>query len=143
MRIVILFLLALVAATRLAAAESDPPRVRVIVHPRTQVSVLDRKYVADAFLKKRSRWDDDRAILPVDQAPRSALREHFSRQLLGRPTEAVRRYWSQLVFSGRGLPPPELRSDEAVVNYVKSHPGAIGYVSANANVDGVRVVEVR
>jgi len=122
---------------------ADTPGVVVLVHPDSRVTTLDRKFVADAFLKKRTRWSDDSAIHPVDQAPRSSVRARFSRAVVGRSTEAIRRYWSQLVFSGRGLPPPELRNDAAVVAYVASHRGAIGHVPADANVQGPRVVELR
>ena len=43
-------------------------------------------------------------------------------------------------FSGRDVPPPELESDEAVVNYVLEHRGAVGYVSGAAKVRGAKVV---
>jgi hypothetical protein len=54
----------------------------------------------------------------------------------------VRRYWAQRVFSGRGVPPPELANDSEVVKFVAAHSGAIGYVAADAALAGVKVVEV-
>jgi hypothetical protein len=49
----------------------------------------------------------------------------------------------QRIFAGRGLPPPELESDEAVLRYVRSRPGAVGYVSERAELGGVKVLGVR
>ena len=143
-----LVLVVVVAAAAVVGARPSPSRadesgLRVIVHPESRVISLDRKFVSDAFLKKRTRWSDDSVIRPVDQGPRSAVRRRFSVEVVGRPVEAVRRYWSQLVFSGRGLPPPELASDLAIVAYVTSHPGAIGYVSEAVDLRGARVVQVR
>jgi hypothetical protein len=55
----------------------------------------------------------------------------------------VRSYWQQLIFSGRDVPPPELDSDADVVKYVSKHAGAIGYVSGNGDLAGVKVVIVK
>jgi hypothetical protein len=57
--------------------------------------------------------------------------------------QAVKSYWQQVIFSGRGVPPPELESDEAVIRYVLRFPGAVGYVSGTADVRGVKVLAVR
>ena len=63
--------------------------------------------------------------------------------MLSRSLEAVRTYWQQMIFSGRELPPPELRSDEEVVGYVLRRPGAIGDVSAGADLHGAKVLTLR
>ena len=64
-------------------------------------------------------------------------------QVLRRSPEAVRNYWQQRIFTGRGVPPPELASDEAVLAYVREHRGAVGYVSAAAETSSVKVLELR
>jgi ABC-type phosphate transport system substrate-binding protein len=115
----------------------------VIVNAANAVDRLDKRFVAEAFLKKRTRWGDDRAILPVDLGHKNTARSAFSHDVLGRDVTSVRRYWAQLVFSGRGVPPPELASDGDVIKYVAAHSGAIGYVAPGAALSGVRVVEVR
>jgi ABC-type phosphate transport system substrate-binding protein len=118
----------------------------VVVHRKNKATALDKKALAQVFLKKRTQWSDDSVILPVDQSKSSAVREQFSEEVLGRSVAAVRAYWNQLVFSGRGVPPPELGSDEEVLRYVGQHAGAIGYVSAASDVDAatnVKIVQVR
>jgi ABC-type phosphate transport system substrate-binding protein len=126
-----------------AAVADDEPTIIVIVHPKSSVTRLDRKFLANAFLKKKTRWSDDTAIRPVDLASSSAVRREFSERFLGRTVTKVRRYWNQVVFSGRGVPPPELDSEAEVVEYVTTHKGAIGYVSDQADLDGAKVVQVR
>lgn len=134
--------LAVVVAFATPARAETPAGVRVIVGADSHESKLDRRTVAELFLKKRTRWDDDHAVLPVDLKQDSRVREKFSKDVLGRDVSSVRRYWAQLVFSGRGVPPPELESEAEVVKYVASHAGAIGYVSASAKLDGVKAIEV-
>ena len=60
----------------------------------------------------------------------------------GRKTSAVRSYWLQAIFSGRGVPPPEKASDGDVIAHVKEHVGAIGYVSSAAATAAVKVLKV-
>jgi ABC-type phosphate transport system substrate-binding protein len=133
---------AIVLAPRSPATAEPAGGFRVIVNPANPVDKLDRRVVSDAFLKKRTRWEDDRAIQPVDLGQRTSVRGAFSREVLGRDVASVRRYWAQLVFSGRGVPPPELATDGDVVKFVAAHGGAIGYVAAGAALAGVKVVEV-
>ena len=120
-----------------------PPAFRVIVNAKNPIERVDKRFVADVFLKKRTRWSDDSVVQPVDQSAKSRVRDGFTQGVLDRTVSAVRRYWAQLVCSGRGVPPPELANDDDVVNYVSTHAGAIGYVSATTNVAGTKVVEVR
>ncbi len=40
----------------------------------------------------------------------------------------VERIWQQRIFSGRASQPILLDSDQAVVDYVRANPGAIGYI---------------
>ncbi|MEK7358198.1 MAG: phosphate ABC transporter substrate-binding protein, partial [Bdellovibrionota bacterium] len=63
--------------------------------------------------------------------------------ILDRSVPAMRNYWQQLIFSGRGVPPPELESDRAVVDYVSRHADAIGYVSPQANVRQNKIVTIK
>jgi hypothetical protein len=89
------------------------------------------------------RWQLEVTLLPVDQKSGTVVREVFSRAVLRRSTAAVRSYWMQRIFSGREVPPPELDGDSAVVGYVASHAGAVGYVSTSANVSSVKALVVR
>jgi ABC-type phosphate transport system substrate-binding protein len=124
------------------AAAADPAALRVIVNAKNPAKMIDKRELAEAFLKKRTRWDDDTAILPVDLNQRSSVRERFSHDVLGRDVASVRRYWAQIVFSGRGVAPPELASEADVVKYVAAHAGAIGYVASGTDLTGVKAVEV-
>jgi hypothetical protein len=116
---------------------------RVIAHPQAPVSTVARSFVADAFLKKTVLWPNGVVIRPVDLRADSPVRRRFVEDLLGRTVAAVRNYWQQIIFAGRGVPPPELDSDAAVVDFVISNPGAIGYVSDGANVGTVKVLIVK
>ena len=137
-------LLLLAAPTRATAEPIQKPITYVvIVHPKNKVKSVGRKFLADAFLKKRTRWDDDRKIMPVDLKHSAPLRSRFSEEVVGRSVTAIKSYWRQVVFSGRGLAPPEMEKEEGVIAFVRKHEGAVGYVSSDADLDGVKVISVR
>jgi hypothetical protein len=140
LRIGVFTLVALAAVAE--AADSRRSEYVLILHPAIPVSRLDRKFVAEAFLRRTTRWPDATPIRPVDLGPDAPPRVRFSLEILSRSVASVRSYWQQQIFSGQGLPPPELADDTAVVFYVLSHPGAIGYVAAGTSLNGARAVEV-
>ncbi len=115
---------------------------RVVVHASNAASTLPRAELARLFLKKTSAWPDGRTAQPVDQGENAPARRLFSKAVLDRDVPAVRAYWQQQIFSGRGVPPPEKSSDADVLAYVRANPGAVGYVSAGAEL-GASVKELR
>jgi ABC-type phosphate transport system substrate-binding protein len=124
-------------------AASGADGFRIIVNPDNPIGSLDRRFLTDVYLKKTTRWPSDEAIRPVDLGPGSPIRRAFSDDVLKRSVSAIKSYWQQMVFSGRGVPPPELDNDGQVVRFVLKNRGAIGYVSDGADVAGAKIVPVR
>ena len=140
MRTNLLALVLFVLATPFLASAAEP--FRVIAHPETKVTSVDRDFLKDVFLKRATRWPGDEVVRPVDHAPDTAVRRKFSQDVLGRSVTAVKSYWHSAIFAGRDVPPPELDTDAQVIAYVQKHPGAIGYVSATADISGVKLLTV-
>jgi hypothetical protein len=126
----------------LAFGQNPAPTYRVVVHPSNVISSIDRKFIADAFLKKIIRWPEGDVVRPADLEPDASARRRFSQEVLGRSVTAVKSYWQQAIFSGRDVPPPEL-SEAEVIRYVLKHPGGIGYVSGSVDLGGAKVLMVR
>jgi len=117
--------------------------LRVIINPDNATSAVDRKFLAEAFLKKVTRWPNDELIRPVDQESSSPARHAFSDSVLKRSVAAVKSYWQQMIFSGGTVPPPEFDSEGDVVKFVLKNRGAVGYVSAGVNLQGAKILTVR
>ena len=116
---------------------------QIIGNPHNPVDTVDRQFLEDAFLKRKTSWPDGATIRPVDLAPDAPARRQFSDDVLRRPVDAIRSYWQQRIFAGRELPPPELKTDAEVVGYVMRVPGALGYVSNGAALNGAKLLTVR
>jgi ABC-type phosphate transport system substrate-binding protein len=137
-------LLALAGAPAAASAQgSGASGYKIIINSASSVSVVSRKELAGVYLKKTAKWRDGTLAVPVDLPEDAPARAGFSRDVLGKPTQAVKAYWNQQIFSGRSAPPAEKRSDADVVAFVRSTPGAVGYVSASTPTPGVKLLAVR
>ncbi len=125
-----------------AATAQSAPAFLVVVHRGNPVASLGRTDVSRMFLKEVARWPGGQPVEPVDQTVSSPVRAAFSQAVHRRSPQSVASYWRQLVFSGRGLPPPEQRSDADVVRFVAGHAGGIGYVSPSATLTNVKTLQV-
>ncbi len=138
-------LFVLVAAVLAAGPGKDSSAAeafRVIVHPDVKGSQMPRPVLAAIFLKQALRWGDGRPVAPVDQSTQSAVRRQFSTDVLKQGIVEVQVYWQRKITAGL-VPPPVKTSDEDVVAFVASTPGAIGYVSSSVSLPAtVREVTV-
>ncbi len=115
---------------------------KVIAHRDNPVDFLSKAQASRLLLKKVTKWDDGTKAQPIDLPSDSPIRKLLSEQIHGRSVGAIKSYWQQKIFSGRAVPPPEKKTDAEVVAFVRSNRGAIGYVSVNAAVSSVKVLEV-
>ncbi len=124
----------------LAAA---PQGYKVVAHSKVPADRLTRAEISKLFLKKSTKWSDGSAVVPVDQALSSQVRDAFSRDVHGKGAAAVDAYWQKQIFSGRDLPPVTKANDAEVLAYVRANSGAIGYVSTTADTGSLKVIEVQ
>jgi hypothetical protein len=137
-----------VLCASLAAAMSSPRVLaaqgfKVVVNPDVDLVDIGQTSLSNLFLKKDRKFSTGIEAAPVDLSAGDAARGAFSKAVHGRPTNAVVKYWVQQVFSGKETPPLSKDSDEAVVAYVKSTRGGIGYVSEGAATPGVKVLKLK
>lgn len=115
----------------------------VIVNASNPVSTMPKDDVAKLFLKKTVSWQSGRPVAPVELPTTAKAREAFAREVLNKSIAQVKSYWQQQIFSGRDVPPPEKQSENDVVAYVRSNPGAIGYVSKGVDIGrGVKALSL-
>ncbi len=115
----------------------------VVVNEANAADSMAKANLAKIFLKKITRWDSGAKVQPVDQAESRSVRESFTKSVHGRNVHAIKAYWQKMIFSGKATPPLEHDSDSQVVEYVRKHPGAIGYISTGTSIGtGVKVLHV-
>ena len=111
--------LALALASSLSQAHADD--LYIVANPSPSVTPAD---IREIFLGEK-QFAGSVKIVPVDN---SAAQADFLGKVMKMDTAKYNASWTKKSFRD-GLNPPVLKSGDAeVLNYVKSTPGAIGYV---------------
>lgn len=132
-------LIASLAVTQTARAQD----LIVIVNDAVPVTSLTVDELGRVFQKERVRWSNGLTLEPVDLIEQANTRERFSRMVYNKTTAQMKSWWQTQIFAGRAVPPVELPTEAMVVEYVRSHAGAIAYVSANTwTGEGVRRIRL-
>jgi ABC-type phosphate transport system substrate-binding protein len=130
------------ARTSLAQAPGAESFV-VVVNASNPATRIERELLSKLFLKRVAKWPHGAAVLPVDLSVSEMSRVQFTQSVHRKSVGAVRAFWQQQIFSGRDVPPPEKGTESDVLTYVRSNPGAVGYVSSSIPLnEGVKAIPV-
>jgi ABC-type phosphate transport system substrate-binding protein len=120
-----------------AAAMAD---VVAVVSAKSSITALSKSQLADIFLGKTNRFPDGTQAAPIDQAEGSAARDEFYDKIVGKTAAQIKAYWSKIIFTGRGQPPPTVSNPAEMKKRISDNPAAIGYLDRSMVDDSVRVV---
>jgi ABC-type phosphate transport system substrate-binding protein len=126
-----------------SASDSGETGFKIIVHPDNQVDALSRAFLRNAYLKKSTQWGHGGTIRPLDLSSKLPARDQFTHEVIKKTPAQLKTYWNQQIFSGKGVPPPEVESVAAAIAYVLANPGAVGYLPANADPGKAKVVRIK
>jgi len=112
----------------------------VIVHPDNPMTRISRKDVSDMFLGRQRTFPTGDPALVLEANRNSSIRETFFLRLNGMAIKRLNAYWARLQFSGNVQPPPEMENSQAVLEAVRRHQNAIGYINAGILDDTVKSV---
>lgn len=116
----------MLAAATARSAQAEP--VAVIVAAGTSLQGVDIDELAQVYRRRKLFLGASR-VQPINLPANHPLRRWFSQAVLKQSPEDMESYWQGQYFNGVS-PPFVLASEEAVIRFVASTPGAIGYVSA-------------
>jgi ABC-type phosphate transport system substrate-binding protein len=111
----------------------------IIANPKVPLDGISIEDLTLDYLIQKNSWSNGVAIVPINREPSSPSRAFFCEQLFNRSANDMTEYWDRLRFMGK-FPPQVQTSDQAVLAFVRSVPGAIGYVDDDFKVSGVKVL---
>jgi hypothetical protein len=83
----------------------------------------------------------DRPIIPVNLPKGNSLRKAFMEQVLAHPDDKFIAYWTVRRYIGQGTPPREFSTVAEQIEFLRTTPGAVGYVHDVADLKpGLRVI---
>lgn len=119
----------LVALACCAASGTLLADIAVVVHPSNPLNSLNEDDVRRIFMGRMRLFPDSgQSIEAVDQEEGHATFADFYETIARLTPAKLKRQRASYLFSGKGRLPATLVGDAAVIEYVASHPGAIGYV---------------
>lgn len=130
-----LVVLALASAS-MGLAQADAV---VIVHPSNAVN-MDDEQVSKIFLGQTKTFPGGAEATPVDNKE-GPLREDFGNKVLKKSPAQLKALWARQIFTGGAKPPRELASEDEVLKFVASTPGAIGYIDSSKANSSVKVLK--
>lgn len=80
------------------------------------------------------------SVNPINQTGDTDASSEFNKLLLNRSSSQVKAYWSKLVFTGKGMAPKEVNSNQQMIEALKADPEAVGYIDASAATGDVKVL---
>lgn len=100
----------------------------VVANSQSGINKLSRDEVINIYLGRFRQLSSGVAAQPVDLPPAHADKARFYRLLVNKELAEINAYWSRLIFSGRTTPPRAVKGQEELLNFIRTTPGAIGYV---------------
>ncbi len=134
-----LFSSIIVLAVSLSALSANAEIV-VVVNPASSLDKLSDEDIGRLFLGKIKTFPNGKSATALNQNTDTTARGEFDSGVLGKSSQQLKSYWSQLIFSGKGKPPKEVGGDADMLKAVAADPQAIGYDSSSAVDSSVKVV---
>ena len=113
--------------------------VVVIVNPANSAAI-DEEQIAKIFLGQTKTFSNGSEATPIDQKE-GPVREEFGNKLLKKNPSQLKAQWARQIFTGGAKPPKEMASDDEILKFVASTPGAIAYVDSSKVNKSVKVVK--
>lgn len=113
--------------------------VAVIIHPDNDAQ-LTTEDIAKIYLGKIKRFPNGNLAVALDRAEGTDVRIKFLESTVGKDETKMKSYWSRLIFTGKGIPPKVVESDQEVRELVSRNPDIIGYIDSSAVDNTVKVI---
>ena len=112
----------------------------IVVNPAYSGNSISTAEVRNLFQGKSNKLPNGVRAKMVDLPSGNAARAEFLSEVLHQSESELNRYWSRLIFSGKGRPPEVLDSADAVKRWVALNPEGIAYINSKDVDRSVKVV---
>jgi hypothetical protein len=114
----------------------------VIANPSVGLSSISADDLKGVYLTTKTSLPDGSHIEPV-LVDGGEAHEAFLKTCIGRSNSALRSYYRSLAFTGKAFIPRTFDNEAQAVAYVARHKGTLAYVSAGADITGVKTLAVK
>jgi len=113
----------------------------LVANVDNEVTSINRVQAERMFLGKKRRWPDGKkASVIINENPE--IYESFSHTVLRRSPHQFLNFRKKMLFRGQGMPPPTVKTDRDVIEFVAGHVGGLGYVDPEAVTLAVKIISI-
>jgi ABC-type phosphate transport system substrate-binding protein len=118
--------------------------VVVIANEGVPVNSISAAALKDIYTGRTAYWPDGQRVEIAVLADQTGGKTDAAlAEASGMDASHFRTFWQRIVFSGRGQQPDKVTDAAALVTFVASNKGAIALVPADADLKGVKIIEVK
>ena len=116
--------------------------ILIVANKSVQAESIKKAELKDIFLGNTIKWGDKSKINIVVQK-NSDAHDEFVKEVTRKSASQFRNYWKKMVFTGKGSSPKSFDKSDELLAYIAATDGAIGYIAANVQPDGVKVIKIQ
>lgn len=106
--------------------------------PAAPYSLADTRAV---FTMQQRFWPNGDAIQVFTLSDSDPIHKDFVKNSLDMFPHQLRRVWDRMTFSGTGIAPTQLDSEQEMIDKIANTPNSIGYLTKRPNNEKIRLFE--
>ncbi len=107
---------------------SQVSAIEIVTHPQVIENSLTKSQLRRIYTMRQLRWSDNSAINVFVLPSQHNLHKRFAKEQLQIFPYQLNRIWHKLTYSGLGVAPTIVGSQQELIQAVLNTPGAIGYI---------------
>ncbi len=112
-----------------------------IANKAVVVDSVTKTQIKDIFLGIQVKWPDNSQVKAVTMR-NAPFHKEFAKSYTKKNPSQFKRYWKQMVFTGKGSFLKNVKSDDELIKYIGSTAGAIGYTSTKVELDDIKIITI-
>jgi ABC-type phosphate transport system substrate-binding protein len=113
----------------------------VVVNKSVPAADYSKVDIRAIFTMQKRFWLNNKQIKVYTLSDSSPLHKDFVKNILNMFPHQIRLVWDRMTFSGTGIAPIELDSEQEMMDKIANTPDSIGYLSQKPNNENIRSFE--
>lgn len=116
--------------------------IDIISNSTADTASLSVTQLRRIYSMRQVRWPNGTPIVVYVLASNHSLHQQFCQEQLRLFPYQLDRIWNKLTFSGYGVAPIKMATEDELIEAVRSTKGAIGYVENLSEVNDVNIIKI-
>jgi ABC-type phosphate transport system substrate-binding protein len=133
----------IIIALLLTIISSNASAVSVIVNKTVNVDEISRAELRRIYTMRTVTWPSKQGVVVFVLPSKNAVHQAFCKQQLKIFPYQLDRIWNKLTYSGMGVSPIVISTEQLLIEAVANTPGAIGYVDGSNISPQIKFIEIK